>query len=230
MKAQKRGDVSQLVSPSRWALYAAAGAATAVAAAPSAEADIHYSGIINQRVVDTEVVLPLDANDTLSFVQGNNEARVLIDDGASNGAFVGPAPFYGSLYVSNLGRGVNLATQLFRDLCVGSASSTRTCRAIGVIGNGSGYFQQPGTGAIGFRFIGNDGVHYGWARIKTTGAPDYHLIIVDYAWGDAGQRIRVGQTQAGRANARNTPDLGSLGSLGLLAAGAVGLRTWRRAR
>jgi len=38
-----------VVSTSRWLAYATAGAATALTCAPSAEAEIHYSGVINAK-------------------------------------------------------------------------------------------------------------------------------------------------------------------------------------
>src|SRR2546423_3283988 len=44
-----RQNKSSLVSNSRWLAYAAAGAATSLGGAQSAEAEIHYSGVINRQ-------------------------------------------------------------------------------------------------------------------------------------------------------------------------------------
>lgn len=208
-----------------------AGAASAIAGATSAEAEIHYSGIINQHLAGPtfkSAMLPLDTGITLTFGQASGFADIKINDG-SNGAFVAPPQFYTSLRVSNLSRGVPLSRQVFRDSCFGS-STTFTCRAnaiIGEAGSTSGQFNQRGTGFIGFEFNRGAGVQYGWARIKTTGDPDYKLIIVDYAWGDPGQRIKTGQKAAQQASTESKPDLGSLG---LLALRATGLITWRQGR
>jgi hypothetical protein len=126
-------------------------------------------------------------------------------------------------------RGVKLSTQVFRDSCFGS-STTFTCRGFGIIGVDSstfGHFRQPGVGAIGFEFNAGAGAQYGWVRIKTTGAPNFDLIVVDYAWGDPKQKIKTGQKKAHLASSQSKPDLGSLG---LLAVGATGLLAWREGR
>jgi len=49
MKTRKVRSKPTVIPTSRWAGYAAAGAATAFAGISSAEATIHYSGIINQK-------------------------------------------------------------------------------------------------------------------------------------------------------------------------------------
>jgi hypothetical protein len=41
---------SPLLSNSRWLAYAAAGTATAIGSATTAEAEIHYSGVINLKL------------------------------------------------------------------------------------------------------------------------------------------------------------------------------------
>ena len=225
MPTKQRGTSHPSISPSRWAVYAAAAAASALVGAPAAEAEIHYSGILNEHVVGTTVKLPLDEGFTLSFVQRESFAEALINNG-TNGGFAAQPQFYGSLYASNLRRGVSLQTQVFREFCIGSSSETLTCRALAIIGNGDGNFEERGPGAIGFVFYGKTGPEYGWARIRTTGAPDYKLIVVDYAWADPGEKITVGQMSSGeKATAVKRG-----GSLGLLAAGGVGLDNWRRAR
>jgi len=232
MNTDKRRKKSYSMPHARWTAYALAGSASAIASAPLAEADIHYSGIINQHIEGT-TAFPLDAGVSLTFLgQGSGFAAVEINQG-DNGAFVGPPQFYTELRVSNLARGLKLSKQIFRDSCFGS-STTFTCRAFAIIGEAesgtSGQFYQRGTGIIGFLFSGGSDVQYGWARIKTTGFPDYRLILVDYAWGDPGQKMKTGQRTAQPESSQSGPDLGSLGSLGLLALGATGLRAWRESR
>jgi len=172
---------------------------------------------------------PLDVGISLTFQQASGFADVEINQG-SNGGFVAPPQFYTSLRVSNLPRGLKLSHQIFRDSCFGS-STTFTCRAFGIIGKSSsastGQFYNRGVGFIGFEFNRGAGTQYGWARIKTTGSPDYKLIIIDYAWGDPAQKIKTGQTRAEQPTAEARPDMGSLG---LLAIGATGLLAWRHNR
>jgi hypothetical protein len=61
-------------------------------------------------------------------------------------------------------------------------------------------------------------------RIKVAGAPAVTLTVIDYAWKDAGDRIRTGQTTS---NPNNFVDGSNPGSLGSLALGAAGLDAWR---
>lgn len=235
MITPKRRNNSYSVSHSRWTAYAIAGTASAIASAPCAEADIHYSGIINRHLEGStfeSAMLPLDVDFSITFLHRSGFAAVEINQGATSagGAFVAGPNFYTSLRVDNLPRGVKLSTQSLRESCRGSASSTFTCRGFAVIGEAtstSGHFQQPGVGAIGFEFNRGAGPQLGWARIRTSGAPDYNLIVVDYAWGDPNQKIKTGQKTAHPASAQSKPDVGSLG---LLALGAPGLLAWREGR
>ncbi len=55
------------------------------------------------------------------------------------------------------------------------------------------------------------------------GAPENSFTLIDYAFGDVGDRITAGQTSIS-----NVPETG--GSLALLAIGAAGLVAWRARR
>jgi hypothetical protein len=229
MKAGKRLSQSSVISPSRWTAYAAAGAASAFAGVSSAGADVHYSGIINQPVENTQVKLPLEDGAFLTFIQFDGEAAIhLRQAGESVGAFAATYLRYAGVYVYNLARGVNLVTQNFKNSCTRTSTSSQTfCYGVYIGGpTGNGYFKQRGVGAIGFDFNRGAGVQFGWARIKTTGDPLYRVIVVDYAWADPNEKLRVGQKQA-RPTAEALP---AKGSLGLLALGAVGLMAWRRSK
>src|SRR5207247_5794784 len=73
MKTRPSRRQTAKVSHSRWLAYAIASAATALAASHSAEAAIHYSGILNQKFpphIDTDKTFPLDqAGDFLLFAR-----------------------------------------------------------------------------------------------------------------------------------------------------------------
>jgi hypothetical protein len=95
---------------------------------------------------------------------------------------------------------------------------------IGLEAGGSGHFLQPGRGFIGFVFNAGAGNEFGWARIKTTGAPSYEFILLDYAWADPGDSIQTGQ----KKSVATEQAVSRSGSLGLLATGATGLKAWRQ--
>ena len=77
-------------------------------------------------------------------------------------------------------------------------------------------------GLIGFKFNTGSGDQYGWARVAMFGAGRNKFKLVDYAYGDPGDRVRAGQKLGGHAP--------SLESLGGLAIGAAGLLAWRYRR
>src|SRR5438874_2213026 len=85
-----------------------------------------------------------------------------------------------------------------------------------------GQFAGGGIGYIGFRFNNGSGDQYGWARIQTQQEIEHRFKLLDYAYGDVGDRVRVGQ----KSNS-NSPELESLGGLAL---GALGLLAWRKRR
>lgn len=235
VKSRKIGGKSASIPNSRWAAYAAAGAASTLACASSAEAEIHYSGIVNHDFTPPASVasFPLDAGVDLQFRVGiptgtggeSGGFGHLEIGGASNG-FVATHPAYAGVYLSDLGARVNLSRQSFKNSCrFTSSSSNKVCYG-GTIG-GLGRFQDRGVGFIGFVFNqGTAASQYGWARIKTSGAPKYHFVLVDYGWGDPGDRVLTGQKRS-QQTGETVP---ATGSLGLFAIGGAGLVAWRKRR
>jgi hypothetical protein len=84
-----------------------------------------------------------------------------------------------------------------------------------------GQFDGLGVGFVGFKFNNGSGDQSGRVRIKMQEGlsinQDFKLI--DYAWGDVGDRVRAGQTSSNEM----VPAEGSLGWLALGAAGAPGM-------
>ncbi len=212
------------ISNSRWATYAAAGAATALTCANSAEAEIHYSGDVSIKLTgNAQVSLPL-----------SNGASLVFENIFSGSTFL--QHFYLSIkgVVSGSAREGRIHSWLL-DLPSGENVSAGTFGSVagnpdhGIIFTfwSDGYFQPYyGTrGFIGFRFNTGNGTQYGWARIETSEGSNYRTreTIKDYAWGDVGDAILTGQKHSLQpANANSVP-----GSLGLLAFGAQGLDAWR---
>ena len=215
---------SLILSNSRWLAYAAAGAATSLGVAHSVEAEIHYSGPINARlgtgVPYLHVGIPLGHNARLNFDEFTYQLVFGIDGAALSNSFCGYSTLrFGSVYVSRLHEGAVISKcDFFPHAATMLILAPYSGRA----------FYEKGTGYIGFRFNNGDGTQYGWIRVKMPG-PKYfeaRFELVDYAWGDPGDRIKAGQT----SSADQVEVLPDQGSLGLLALGGAGLLAWRRQR
>jgi len=238
MKTKKLPRKPAAVAKGRWAAYAAAGAATALGGTPSAEAEIHYSGLVNHNFAHGSFAGPLDPGATLALNVGtgtgvggngsNSFGAINIRTPARStlGAFVGTQAYGAGFYLLELPRGASLPLQHFGNSCRWSSScSCQVCYG-GAIG-GSGRFRDRQVGFIGFVFNRGAGIQYGWARVQTSGPPNYRFRLVDYAWGDPGDRIKTGQ----KSSAGNMVDaVTESGSVGLLALGAAGLIAWRKRR
>jgi len=234
MKTKTRRNRPASIVKRRWVAYAAAGASTALVGSNSAEAAIHYSGLLHERFVpgeDHQKVFPLvDQTGVSLFFEhiGNLAACSLIGGGGDEH---GIAQNYFS-YAKKLSFGVNVSTAArFWDpyqnggfplpMAFGSGGS-HNCSCTET------YFGHPGTGFVGFRFDTGAGLQYGWVRVKMTGRPENAFRVVDYAYADPGEPITAGQRKSGQqSSADQSPDQGSLGWLAL---GAVGLIAWRKSR
>ena len=226
------------IATSRWTAYAAAAAATGFAATHTAEATIHYSGPINQRVAGVH---------GFAFDLGSGGVRFTVSHhwnykgpstshggGEAHFGIFGPGAAFKGTYscdgaddpsASNLD-----AREVISDgpFFPGNAvlALAYGCHSYG----GEGQFRAAGVGVVGFKFDTGAGVQYGWARInmQPDSAPDdagqnYYFRLVDYAYGDPGEIVVAGQ----RKSNNSAPALESLGGLAL---GATGLLAWRRWR
>jgi hypothetical protein len=253
----RRQEKALTASNARWLAYATASAATALTATPSAEAEIHYSGIVDYPFAGTNQVssayFPLNQSASLFFqhfnlgAEGAARIEIVGPDGRAGdsiGGLVGTFVLYGGFYVSNLPPRVNLSQLRFGAYCrFTSSGSELHCfgGSIGYSDRPNGKFRQPGQGYIGFTFNSGNGRQFGWARIKAGGEPDNHFILHDYAWADPGESIQTGQRRSGadagesiqtgqKGSSHQMATVPDRGSLGLLALGAVGLVAWRKRR
>lgn len=220
------------IQTKRWASYAAAGAATALAGGSSAEAAIHYSGLLHERFLpgeDHQQVFQLVDQTGVSLfferLESNNLAACSLIGGGHNGGilvnyFTFPLRLSFGQYISDPAPGGEFwgsnddgfpLKMAYGSGGYHSCSCSRT------------FFGHPGTGFVGFRFDTGAGFQYGWVRVKMTGRPENAFRVIDYAYADPGEPITAGQ----RSSDPQTPDKGSLG---WLAVGAVGLLAWRKSR
>jgi hypothetical protein len=218
------------ISEARWLAYATAGVASALGLSPSAEAEIHYSGLLNIGMEHyNSVFLPLTNGVSLNFMifyRSYPYAYFRIT-GAGRASALAAYTFVYARVLQRLEKGDSIRS------CDSCGNPRHFGSVAGMPGRGgimglyiTGNFYGTTSGIIGFRFNVGNGTQYGWARIR---GPDpfnhYHYEIKDYAWADSGERIVAGQ--------RSSTELGSIseiGSLGLLATGARGLELWRRVR
>jgi hypothetical protein len=236
MKTQRNQQRSiNSISTSRWTAYAAAAAASGFAATHAAEATIHYSGLVNQRINgDDSVIFPLDpAGGSFLARHSNNYYgarkagggaffRIYGAQSASVNGIYGGRNFP-IVFPYNLDRGYRISAGHFTSqhrrsvdpiLAYDYKSSTFDSQF--------GFFLERGPGLVGFKFNNGAGVQYGWVRVKMTGGLGNNFKVVDYAYGDPGDVVFAGQMSDDSA-----PGLESLGGLAL---GAAGLLAWRRQR
>jgi len=211
------------VPHSRWLAYATATTATTLASSHSLEADIHYSGILNQWFpprTNTSHKFPLDQHgDSLFFEHATNCNVALFSiNGIVSAAFRGSIGY--SAYVSKLSRGQNIATCGFITGSPGYIAVSDSC-----LENSQ---WKGGTGYIGFRFNNGAGIQYGWARVTIFAKHANAFRVEAYAYADPGEPLRAGQRSTGEAPSEERGV--DQGSLGWLALGAVGLLAWRKGR
>jgi hypothetical protein len=228
------------IAKTRWAAYATAGVASSFISANSAEATIHYSGLINQNFEGCDAQrATFQLDQPGDFIRLRHDLFICSKDygggayfgvrGLAGASFAGlyPPPCSNLAHlasVSRLERGNLISNRPFLHFRASGILATNavTCGE----GEGdAGQFDGEGIGYIGFKFNNGSGDQYGWVRIWMRRSPNenenFHLI--DYAYGDVGEPIRAGQT----ASNEMVPEEGSLGWLAL---GAAGLLAWCKSR
>lgn len=222
MKARPRKQ--QVTIPNyRWVGCAVAGAATAFAGASSADAEIHYSGRVDVRFTADDaksVKFPLDQpGESIRFgIYNSFKAAAFFEiNGIRSEAFVG---------YSEIEYAFPFRLQRAQAHYI-SEGNFVTFYNHGTLydlqGPVYGDWAGRGIGFLGFRFDHGAGPQYGWARVGILGRGRTDYIVLDYAYGDPGEKVKPGQTSS-------SSSLPNEGSLGLLAMGGAGLFLWRKSR
>ena len=233
MKAHKkhRGKINSL-STGRWTAYAAATVASSFAAAHSAEAAIHYSGLLNADFIKNRVLnVPLGSA-AGSFVifhvfspygstfrTGSAFFTLNAGSPSVNGFYIGRP----GASVSNLNRGDVMSERPFVPSGPDKPAGVMASNFCGCSHGIRGQFRNPGVGFIGFKFNNGAGDQYGWVRVRMFKYFWNQGKLVDFAYGDPGEQVVAGQKESNPSG----PQLESLGGLAL---GAAGLLAWRRRR
>jgi len=236
MKTQRKVDSKiNSMTNGRWTAYMAAAAATSFAAAHTAEATIHYSGLLNHKIGGRDrVTFQLDPAGG-SFVASH--FNFLGGSNTTNAGGVATLRFYADQSAAVNGA---VCTCLFQTQPRACASKLNLRDAISArpFDGGSallaidlytvpgfwyscGNFRDRGSGLVGFKFNNGAGNQYGWVRVKMLDDRKNMFWVIDYAYGDPGEPVVAGQ----RGSNTSAPELESLGGLAL---GASGLLAWRR--
>ena len=237
MKTRQSRRQTAKISHSRWVAYATAGAATALTASHSAEAAIHYS-VVDKKFSAYSTKgkwFQLDQpGDSIYFLHISwKPAAAFTVAGIAAAAFrgfPGSSKYSGGVSASKLSFGQSIATGHFTH-----AGFVHYVVAGILAFSTYGQWKSPGMGFVGFAFNNGAGPQFGWARVRiSTWFPGgYAFKVLDFAYGDPGERITAGEgIPRGREDDQDIsddqgPDEGSLGGLAL---GAVGLLAWRKSR
>ena len=219
------------IAKTRWAAYAAAAVSTALAESNSADAAIHYSGVL-------DVPLPAGENICHTFALDKPSHYFQLChstyDGYRNSGYFFLRPFalsdvrgytsmFGRHYVSELNIGQKISGGHFLN-GQGPLGNHQCCSTLVSAWN------HRGRGFVGFSFDGGKGIQYGWVRVRVDirTAEDGNsrgraFLVHDYAYADPGEPLRAGQISSYN-------DAVSENSLGGLALGATGLLIWRSSR
>ena len=201
---------------SRLAAYAAvATAALAAPALPTADAVIVHSGTVNINIPSTTAGIYLNV---VTGVFGTAPAGVSGWDvnpwGSTNLSMFNPATPAGGVYVGSAG---------YFNLTMGtliSAASTYSSGTLSATSPNPLQFNSSNN-LIGFRFTNEATgiVNYGWMRISLSGTSGSQpRAIVEYAYENTGAGIGAGVV----------PEPSTYALFSVVAAGALGLRAWRR--
>lgn len=229
-KTRTRRSALNLGDSARWSAYAAAGVAGAIGVTQTAEAAITHVTVgatVNGSVNATSSAFGTSVFST-TFAGGASLAAIHIgsinsNEGIAQMAGGGAVDFdlvgtsiagsFGTFpYLSNLALNDNVSTANF-GLSTAATLATMAFRT----GYGNDQFLAAGTGYFGFSFDNGGGTQYGWGRVTMSGANHNSYVLEEFAYGDVGDAITVGQVP-------------EPGSLGLLALGAIGLTSWRKRR
>jgi uncharacterized protein YcnI len=212
----------------RLTAYAAlAGVALAAPAfAPRAEATIQYSGIVNINIPSTTAGVYLNVATGVNGVTPSAVPGWDLNPWSSSGLeiWANNAASPNDGVITGFGSSTTLVDNLALGAVVdGSSTYGRTSTSVETTG-ATAFLFNSSANYIGFKFLNeNTGqLDFGWAQISLAGTlAGQPRTIVAYAYEDSGAAIMVGATTA-------VPEPSTLSLFGVIAAGALGVRAWRK--
>jgi len=153
------------------------------------------------------------ANNTVGNGAGTTVAGWDMNPYSSTGTATGSFNFFESNANNAIVGAGGVASSLAPGTFVGPASAFITGVVTGTP------FRTTGMEYAGLRFTNEStgAVNYGWALFSTNGATGFPATLLRYSYDDAGGAIQV-----------PIPEPGTFALLGVVAAGALGLRQWRK--
>jgi len=206
---------NQKLSPridSRLVAYATlAGAALAVPAA--AEATIVYSGIVNFSVPNTFDGL------YINFVTGATGTSSSAVPGANFNPYNGGSVLQFFWNAAQNG-GLSLDSSTYATLAAGVPITSANTFLNTTSSTETAAWQAGSNLYLGVRLTNSQtsAVNFGWVHLNTTGSTGFPVTIVEYAYENSGASINAGQV----------PEPTTFALLGVMAAGALGVRAWRK--
>jgi hypothetical protein len=190
-----------------------AGAALAAPAIPSADATIVYSGIVNFSIPNNFDGL------YINFVTGATGTSSAAVPGANFNPYNGGTGLQFFWNAAQNG-GLSLDTTTYATLAAGTPiSSANTFLNVTSV-TATAAWRAGSNLYLGVRLTNSQtsATNFGWVHLNTTGSTGFPATIVDYAYDDSGAAILAGQV----------PEPTTFALLGVMAAGAVGVRAWRK--
>ena len=210
----------------RLATYATlAGAALAAPAVPTADATVIWSGPVSINIPSTTAGIYLNVatgvfNASPASVPGwdvNLWSSSSLNTFTSTGTGGNGVGLPGGAYV---GTGSNYFNLAFGTVI--SGASTYGGTGTNTIAAATPLNLNSSNNLIGFRFVNQsmaNQIQFGWVRVSLSSTPQAQpRAIVEYAYEDSGGSIMAGQV----------PEPSTVALLGVMAAGALGVRAWRR--
>ena len=218
MDSQTQSSLSSTLDRRLAAYAAVAAAALAAPAIPTADA------VIVTNNINLTIPATIDGAyiNFLTGATGSSGGTVVgwdINPYLTNGVFT----FFWTTTAATNGGGVATgpATGVYASLNPGAIVSAAATFIANSGGGGAGStinFQSSGQHILGFRFLNEatSAINYGYAVFNNTGPSGFPATLVSYSYENSGAAITV------------VPEPSTFALFGVVAAGALGLRQWRR--
>ena len=196
----------------RLAAYAAL-AGVALAAPAVAKADIVYSGVVNVSVNNDFYGV------YINFVTGATGTMSVDVPGWNWNPYNGGTGLQ-FFWNGTPNGGLSLDTTTYAVLPANTPITSANTYLNTTATAATAAWRAGANGYLGIRFVNSatSATNFGWVHFNTTGSTGFPATIVDYAYENSGQQILAGQI----------PEPSTTALLGVMAAGAVGVRAWRK--